>query len=468
MPERAGGAPAEVAAPPPSGRPRRPGRPRPLAWRLSAAFVAVTLAVVALFAVVLVLITRADLDALGRQQEQTATRSLRAAVESAYAEHDGWSDADLQPAFDLAAAAGARIEVLDGSGARVASTPGAGPLGEISTVAVVVHGATVGTLRLHFVASGLLPADRRLRSRLVAATGVVGGAAALLAVIVAVVVAGRISRPLRRFTRAVRAMEGGNRGVRIGAVSGAAELAALASGFDQMADTLDRQDRLRQALVADVAHELRTPIAVLQATCEAVIDGVREPSSEVVSSMHQEVLRLGKRVEDLGTLTSAETAGLHLTRAPVDLAEVATEAATALGQRFADAGVALRSDLEPTVVNGDAARLFQVVSNLLVNAAKFTPAGGSVRLAVGTEEDGSFVEVADDGVGIEPDEVAHVFERFWRGRSAAARDGSGIGLAIVAELVRAHGGTVEVHSAPGQGSTFRAHLPLIARPARRA
>jgi two-component system, OmpR family, sensor histidine kinase BaeS len=295
---------------------------------------------------------------------------------------------------------------------------------------------------------------------------VVGGLAAALAVIMGLVVAGRISRPLRALTRAVRAMEAGDRTVRIGEVPGAAELAALASGFDQMADTLDRQDHLRQALVADVAHELRTPIAVLQASTEAVIDGVRDPSPEVITSMHQEVLRLGKRVEDLGTLTSAETAGLHLTRAPVDVAEVAGDAATALEQRFVDAEVTLERTLTPSVINADPARLFQVVSNLLVNGAKFTPAGGAVRLSVAPDEAGAVIEVADNGAGIEADEVDHVFERFWRGRTGAEREGSGIGLAVVAELTRAHGGTVEVESVAGEGSTFRVHLPRSGRPAR--
>jgi signal transduction histidine kinase len=443
-------------------------RQRPLAWRLSEAFVVVALAAVALFAVILVFVTRSDLGALGHQQEQTATASLQAAAASAYTERGTWSNADFQSIFDLAAASDVHLELYNTAGELVASTPtSAKPSGgDARSAPVVARQVRVGTLHLRFESSGLLPADRRLRSRLIAATGVVGGLAAALAVIMGLVVAGRISRPLRAFTRAVRAMEVGDRQVRIGPVSGAAELTALASGFDQMADTLDRQDQLRQALVADVAHELRTPIAVLQASTEAVIDGVRDPSPEVLTSMHQEVLRLGKRVEDLGTLTSAETAGLHLTRAPVDVAEVAADAAAALEQRFVDAGVTLERTLTPSVVNGDPARLFQVVSNLLVNGAKFTPAGGAVRLGVASDEAGAVIEVADDGAGIEADEVDHVFERFWRGRASAEREGSGIGLAIVAELTRAHGGTVEVETVAGEGSTFRVHLPRSGRPAR--
>jgi two-component system sensor histidine kinase BaeS len=226
---------------------------------------------------------------------------------------------------------------------------------------------------------------------------------------------------------------------------------------------LARQDDLRQALVADVAHELRTPVAVLQATCEAVIDGVSPPTAEMVGSMHEEVLRLGKRVEDLGTLASAETAGLRLTRGPVDLSQVAEDAVAADAQRFAAAGLTVSTELTPVVVNGDQARLFQVISNLLINAAKFTPAGGRVRLTVGRHVEGAMVQVADNGVGIAPDELGHVFERFWRGRASAGREGGGIGLAIVAELVRAHHGTVHVESVADEGSVFTVWLPLAQR-----
>jgi two-component system, OmpR family, sensor histidine kinase BaeS len=440
-------------------------RRRPLVWRLSLAFAAVAFGAVALFALLMIAITRADVNALGRQQEAAAVAAIRRSLESAYGESGSWNGADMAPALGTAGNAGARIQVVDAHGAEISRSEGTPVHRNLSTqsVPLVVGGTPVGTVQVQFPSSGLLPADRRLRSHLVAAAGVVGGIAALLAVVVAVIVTRRITRPLQALTGAVRAMESGDRAVRVGPVSSAAELGELAIGFDRMADTLARQDDLRQALVADVAHELRTPVAVLQATCEAVIDGVSPPTIEMVGSMHEEVLRLGKRVEDLGTLASAETAGLRLTRGAVDLSQVAEDAVAAHEQRFAAAGLTISTELTPVVVNGDQARLFQVISNLLINAAKFTPADGRVRVTVGPHSKGAMVRVADSGVGIPPDELGHVFERFWRGRASAGREGGGIGLAIVAELVRAHHGTVHVDSVPDEGSVFTVCLPLAQR-----
>jgi signal transduction histidine kinase len=446
--------------PEPTGSPEAA---RPLAWRLAVAFVAVAVAAVALFTVLLILVEHHDLGTLGHRQEQGAIHSIQHATESAYARGEGWSGADLSAAFALAAAADAHIEVLDASG-RVVASPLPGPE---ETVPVTVDGQNVGSVRIQFANGGLTPADRDLRADLRTATLVFAAIVVLGAFALALAVARRMTRPLEALARAVRAIEGGDRGVRVGAVGGGREIAALAASFDRMAANLDHQESLRHALVADVAHELRTPLAILQASTEAVIDGVSQPSYEMVSSMHQEVLRLGQRVEDLDALTAAETAGLHLARSRVDLASVAAEAATALAPRFEEAKVALSLELTGVEVEGDQARLFQVVSNLLANAAKFTRAGGTVRLSVGRDAEGGYVEVTDSGVGIDPDELTHVFERFWRGRAAAGREGSGVGLAIVAELARAHGGTVEVHSSPGHGSTFRVRLPLAAQQSER-
>jgi two-component system sensor histidine kinase BaeS len=436
---------------------RRRRHPRPLAWRLLAAFVAVAVGAVALFALLMILVTDSDVGTLGHQQNQAATTAIVASVESAYARTDNWANADLRPALALAAATGAHIAIVTPLGARIVSTR-PGPAGGAQTVPVVVDDAKVGKIVVGFDRSGLTPADRRLRHRLVTGAVAVGAVAALAAVAVAVILAARISRPLQALTRAVRAMEGGSRNVRVGPVTSSAELAALATGFDRMADTLDRQDRLRHALVADVAHELRTPIAILQATCEAIIDGINQPDMATITSMHEEVLRLGQRVADLATLTSAETAGLRLTRSPLDISHVAADAAAALEPLFTAGQVELTLDLTPVTVTGDHARLFQVVSNLLTNAAKYTPAGGTVQLTVRPEHDIAVVEIADTGIGISPDDIDHVFERFWRARTSPAQ-GSGVGLAVVAELVAAHHGTVNVSSDPGHGTVFTVHLP---------
>ncbi len=237
------------------------------------------------------------------------------------------------------------------------------------------------------------------------------------------------------------------------------ELGELGAAVDRMAANLEREDELRRALTADVAHELRTPVTILAAQCEAILDGVAEPSAEHLSSLYEEVLRLGRVIEDLESLASAEAAGLRLERGPVELDRVVARAAELLAPQFEAAEVELETHLAPAVVDGDEQRLAQVARNLLVNALKFTPAGGRVEIEVEASDGTARFAVSDSGSGIAADELAHVFERFWRGAGARGTAGSGVGLAVVDELVRAHGGSVTAASEPGRGSTFTVELP---------
>ncbi|HEY6015139.1 MAG TPA: ATP-binding protein, partial [Gaiellaceae bacterium] len=238
-----------------------------------------------------------------------------------------------------------------------------------------------------------------------------------------------------------------------------AELGRLAAAVDTMAATLEREDELRRALTADVAHELRTPVTILTAQCEAILDGVAQPSTEQVGSLYEEVLRLGRVIEDLETLASAEAAGLRLERAPVDLAGLVEETTGLLAPQFEAAEVGLAARLEPATVSGDRLRLAQVVRNLLTNALKFTPAGGRVEIAVARHDGVVELAVSDTGVGIPADELPHVFERFWRGSNGRITAGSGVGLAVVDQLVRAHGGSVTAASEAGHGAVFTVELP---------
>jgi signal transduction histidine kinase len=183
------------------------------------------------------------------------------------------------------------------------------------------------------------------------------------------------------------------------------------------------------------------------------------PSQGALASLHEEAVRLGRMVEDLQTLASAEAAGLELQPRPLDLGRVAADAADSLASRFWAGRLQLRQQLPPTPVLGDPRRLHQVVTNLLANAAKYTPAGGSVTIRASTDGSDAVLEVADTGPGIPDDERQLVWERFYRGESGRLADGSGIGLAVVKELVDAHGGQVTVDEAPGGGARFTVRLP---------
>jgi signal transduction histidine kinase len=239
-------------------------------------------------------------------------------------------------------------------------------------------------------------------------------------------------------------------------------LGELGRAFDTMAQSLEEEDRLRRALVADVAHELRTPVAIMQAETEALTDGITAVSAEALESLHEEVVRLARLVEDLQTLASAQAAGLELSRRPLDLGRVSADAANSLAGRFRAGEVDLEEELPPTTAIGDPNRLHQVVVNLLTNAMKYTAPGGRVTVrtfATGTE---AVLEVTDSGPGIPEDERSAIWERFYRGTAGRRAAGSGIGLAVVKELVDAHGGTVTVESPPEGGARFCVHLPTAA------
>lgn len=446
-----------------------------LSSRLTLAFVGVAVAAVALLALLTLAAARSGVSSLVDAQRAATASAVAAALGQAYEEAGSWQAADLTPAQALAAAAPATLEIRTADGRQVSDGSlamtnmmtrmhgpgiGMGALGLGRDVPVTAGGVQVGTARLRFPEDPVPGPEAQLGAAL-ARTVLVGVVvSAVLAAGVGMLVARRITRPVAALTRTVQAFETGDREARAGVSTDIGELGRLGMAFDRMADTLARQERQRRALVADIAHELRTPVTILQASFEALADGVAEPSREQLGSLADEVHRLRRSVEDLEVLSAAEAAGLSLNPQPVDLAAVVREAVAALASQFDAADVRLEADLAPVTVVGDGGRLRQVATNLLTNAVKFTPAGG--RVTVRTAEDGgghALVEVADTGPGIPADEQPHVFDRFWRGRDAAGVGGSGIGLAVVAELVRAHGGDVTVSSSPTGGATFTVRLP---------
>jgi two-component system, OmpR family, sensor histidine kinase BaeS len=227
-----------------------------------------------------------------------------------------------------------------------------------------------------------------------------------------------------------------------------------------MADALDSEDKIRRDLVASVAHELRTPVAVLQAGHEALLDGVTEPIPEALGSLRDEVLRLARMVDnDLQSMAAADAAALHLRRERCDLASIAETAADSLARRFEAADVTLERRLAAVPVLADERWMHQVVTNLLDNALKFTPAGGTVTIRTRREGPDAVLDVTDTGVGIPAAELPRIFDRFRRGQAAAQTSGSGIGLAIAAELTRAHGGTLTATSEQGEGTRLTLILP---------
>lgn len=286
--------------------------------------------------------------------------------------------------------------------------------------------------------------------------------AVVVAAISAIVLTRLLIRPLRRLEEGARQLGAGELGHRV-PVEGPAEIASLGEEFNRMAETLEEQEQLRQRLVADVAHELRNPIAAARAQAEGMAEGVLETTPERVASLVEDLTHLGRLVADLQELSSADAGRLSYELGPLDAAALtAREAERAAAG--APARVAVTADVSAAagaVVLGDEQRLSQVLRNLLGNALRHT-AQGSVTAVV--TRAGQWVEfrVDDTGEGIPEPDLPNVFERFYRADAARAADtgGAGLGLAIARRIVEDHGGTVFAANREGGGASVGFRLPL--------
>jgi signal transduction histidine kinase len=293
--------------------------------------------------------------------------------------------------------------------------------------------------------------------------------AVLLVVAVSLIAATLLSRqlidPLRQLTAAAEAMADGDLTQRV-ATRSQDEVGELAGAFNQMASDLEAAEGQRRQMTADIAHELRNPLSIIRGNLEAMFDGVYPADVEHLAPIYEETLLLQRLVEDLRLLSLAEAGQLRLMRSDVDVEELLrgiAEGAQAVAQ---DKGIVLQVDVpEPSRIVGDADRLRQVIGNLVSNALRYTPAGGTIALRahpIGKQSKVGWVRIAvsDTGPGIPPEDLPHVFDRFYRGDPARGRTsgGSGLGLAIARALIEAHGGTIEVESGLGHGTTFTVEL----------
>jgi two-component system sensor histidine kinase BaeS len=291
---------------------------------------------------------------------------------------------------------------------------------------------------------------------------VVGAATAVLlaAVWVAALAGARITRPLRALTAAAQHLSSGG-AVPPVPVRGEDEIAGLTRAFNTMAANRAQLEQARKAMVSDVAHELRTPLSNIRGWLEAAQDGVSDLDPALVTLLLKEALVLQHVVDDLQDLAVADAGSLRLTLEPVAVPAVLAQVRTAHEVRAAQAGITLSVSSEELTVEADAVRLRQILDNLVANALRYVPSGGSVSVEAVLDGAEVVISVADTGSGISAEDLPHVFDRFWRADKSRARStgGSGLGLAIVRKLVEAHGGSVGVTSAPGLGTTFVVRLP---------
>ncbi len=360
-----------------------------------------------------------------------------------------------------------RVLLLSPAGEIIAdSDPDAGSVrlpadSTVQGAAVVVNGEHVGTV---VVVSGLGLLNRFQTTFLRQVTGLLLLAGVLIAVVgylVSEVQARRIVAPVKALSQAAHRIATGDFSQRV-PVTAEDELGEMAQAFNAMAEELERQRALRHRTMADIAHELRTPLSVLQIELESLEDGLIEPTPEAIAGLQAEVTHLGRLVDDLRVLALTDAGDLRLERQPLDLGAWIREVVERVRPKAQEKSLTLDVTVgDGLVVGGDAQRLAQVLLNLVTNAIRHTPPGGQIAVTAHRSDAGEvLVTVADTGEGIPVEHLPHVFERFYQVDPARSSRGTGLGLSIARSLVEAHGGRIWVESEPGAGSAFVFTLPL--------
>ena len=398
---------------------------------------------------------------------------VSAALETAFEKSRGWNQEVVAGDAVWALLLGIETRVKDRTGSLVMETAGAlkqlSPSSRQRILAsagfdpdrgrgpyvgypLFLKGEEIGRLEVRFFPRGKNALFVSRTNRLLLVSALLLGSVAIL---LSIFLARRLTRPISRLARAADSISQGNLNERL-EITGSDELATLSHSFNRMAQTLEKQNALRKKINANFAHEMRTPLAIMQGQLEGMLDGLIPKERHVLESLLEENLRLARIVANVEELVQAEASVLSLKRIRLSLKTLLES----IAQRFSETGGKKNISFlvacgEEVRVNADPERLTQILINLVTNAVKSIDSSGTIRLSGAAERDGCRVEVTDTGRGIAEADLALIFERFYRKGS----DGLGLGLPIVRELVDAHGGTIEVASRPGEGSTFTVWLP---------
>ncbi|MFC2002104.1 ATP-binding protein [Chloroflexota bacterium] len=364
---------------------------------------------------------------------------------------------------------GQRIILTDSSGVVVADSQGE-LLGELyqpdtpgRRLSSPMAGSTPGTLYISPEPSAGFPSPRSL-SQAVGRFLIWGALAAVaIALLITFFLSRRISAPIKALMLTARQLGQGDLSKRVQSTD-KGEMGELAQAFNSMAGDLERTEQLRRNMVADAAHELRTPLSNIRGYIEAIRDGVKKPDADTINILDQEAVLLSRLVDELQELSLTEAGELKLNCQPADMAVLINQTVASMQAQVATKGVAVAIDLTDrlSLVNIDHNRICQVLRNLLENAISHTASGGVITVAAGQQDDYLEVSVTDTGEGIPAADLSNIFERFYRVDKSRARatGGSGLGLTITKRLVEAHGGKIEVQSEPGKGSRFSFTVPI--------
>lgn len=479
-------APASGGHPSPARKPAATrGQSSKFGQRLALAFAAVAALTVAFTAVVIAGTWNYEFDRYVRGNLQKISDDVAQLASQAYPIYGGWTIQTLSSIPRFGPMRGYAIQILNAhddviyddttqyvnpSNAQSLEsqeqTVVIKPAGPLVSSPVLVRGVQVGTVRvwaLNSPSALLSDRDIQFRQASIRALALAGLIAIVLATLSGMAYASRLVRPIAKITATADALRRGEGDARTG-MEGEDEISVLGMTFDQMADSIESDRELERRLTADVAHELRTPLQAIQATVEAMQDGVLPADEERLSTVRDETVRLGRLADGILELTRLERGSLPFDMNRLDLTVRVRAAVEAHEALFEASELTLVADLRPGItIVGDADRIQQAVSNLLSNAARYTPAGGRVDVRLAARNGCAVLEVDDTGIGIAEEDMARLFSRFWRADGARARStgGLGIGLSVTKEIVERHRGTIAATALPGGGSRFTVSIPLV-------
>jgi two-component system sensor histidine kinase BaeS len=336
--------------------------------------------------------------------------------------------------------------------------------GEVNLRPLRLEGKTVGYLGLVPRRSAFDAHQLQFVRQQKLALALIAGVTLLISALIALPLAKRLVRPIRALAAATRRLSAGEYAIRV-PVAASDELGQLARDFNSLALTLEKNEQARRQWVADISHELRTPLAVLRGEVEALQDGVRRTTPETLHSLHAEVMRLSRMVDDLHQLALSDVGALTYRKCNVNLGEELRETADSFRSRFAGKGVALVADLPsaPAIaVFADPERLHQLFNNLLDNSLKYTEAGGRLDIRLEAGQGVATIHFMDSAPGVPEAEIGRLFDRLYRVESSRSRatGGAGLGLAICRNIVEAHEGTITAKPSPLGGLWITVVLPV--------
>jgi signal transduction histidine kinase len=392
-----------------------------------------------------------------------------------YREHGSWAGAEgllrgVQAATPFWSSR-LNVTLVDSTGQPVFRTGPGGMSGPpwaehpYARIPIELDGQTVGELQVRMGMGS--PRSRPVAdlpeqlSRLLLLLALGGG---VVGITLSILASRSLTAPLSRLAAAAHEIGARNFSRRV-EPAGTDEVREVARAFNEMADHLEQAERLRRNLVADVAHELRTPLSVLQGNLRAMLDDIYSLDKEEIGRLYMQTRLLGRLVDDLHDLAQAEAGQLSLNYQTIDLAQLVRDTAGSHQPVAEESGITLQTDIDPDLpaLSADEGRITQVLHNLIANALRHTLSGGTIVIRATATDGEVLLTVQDSGDGIAPEHLPHIFDRFYRtdGSRARTSGGAGLGLAIVRAIVLAHGGSIDVVSeGVGQGSTFTVRLPV--------